>query len=86
MIIRLIAIAAVTMTISACAAQMAQTAGYVYPGWLPSTSLAASSSVPTEQDLATNTRALGSVGIFESRTSASPGIWLFPPDPLGGGN
>jgi hypothetical protein len=84
MIIRLIAIAAVTMMISACGAQMAH--GYVYPDWLPPTSLARSPSLPTEQDLATTTRALANVGIFENRTSASPGIWPFPPDALVGDN
>jgi hypothetical protein len=86
MIIRLIAIAAVTMTISACAAEMAETDGYVYPDGLPPSGLAKSPSVPMEQDLATTTRALANVGIFENRTSASPGIWLFPPDALGGDN
>ena len=84
MIIRLIAIAAVIMTISACGAQMADR--YFYPDSLPPTGLAKSPSVPMEQDLATTTRALANVGIFENRTSASPGIWLFPPDALGGDN
>jgi hypothetical protein len=89
MIFRLAAFAAVIIIISACAARIPETDGYVYPvypGWPTPASLAGLSGLPTKQDLTTTTRAVGDLGISESRTSASTGIWLFLPNPLGGGN
>jgi hypothetical protein len=86
MIFRLAAFAAVAIMISACAARIPETDGYVYPGWPTPASLAGLSGLPTKQDLTTTTRAVGDLGISENRTSASTGIWLFLPDPLGGGN
>jgi hypothetical protein len=86
MIFRLAAFAAVTIMISACAARIPETDGYVYPGWPTPAGLAGLSGLPTKQDLTTTTRAVGDLGISESGTSASKGIWLFLPDPLGGGN
>jgi hypothetical protein len=86
MMIRLIVVAAVTLAISA-GAVMAGADGYVYPDPLPSRmppqSPPESSGVPTKHDL---DRTFRDTGIYESHTSASPGIWLFQPNQLGGGN
>jgi hypothetical protein len=86
MIFRLAAFAAVTIMIFACAARSPETDGYVYPGWPTPASLAGLSGLPTKQGLTTTTRAVEDLGISESRTSAPTGIWLFLPNPLGGGN
>ena len=86
MMIRLIALAAVTLAISA-GAVMADTDGYVYRGPLPrrmpTPRPPQSSGIPTKHDLDKTVR---DTGVYESHTAASPGIWLFPPNQLGGGN
>jgi hypothetical protein len=83
MIIRLVAMAAATIVISACTAQVAATDGYIYPDGAAAASSVGFSNEPTKHDLAAMTRARGITGIFGTQTSASPGIWLFPPNSLG---
>ena len=84
--IRMIAVAAVTLAVSACAV-MADTDGYVYSDPLPRRMLSPRtpelSGVPTKHDLDTTIR---DTGIYESHTATSPGLWLFPPNQFGGGN
>ena len=84
MIIRLVAMAAATIVISACTAQVAATDGYIYPDRAPPASSVGFPNEPMKDDLAAmKTRARGFTGIFGTQTSASPGIWLFPPNSLG---
>jgi hypothetical protein len=87
MIAKLMTVTAASMTIAACSAQVAQTDGYLYSNsWGTSAASALdSSSVPTKQDLATTLHAPTNMSIFGTRAD-SPGIWLFPPNQLGGGN
>jgi hypothetical protein len=84
--IRMIAVAAVTLAISACTV-MADTDGYVYsdplPRRMPTPRPPESSGVPTQHDLDTTLR---DTGIYDSHTATSPGLWLFPPNQFGGGN
>ena len=87
MIAKLMTVAAASLTLAACSAQVVQTDGYLYPNsWGTSVGSAlGSSSLPTKQDLAITLHALTDTGLFEARAD-SPGIWLFPPDALDAGN
>ena len=87
MVMKLIAVAAAPVTIAACSAQVDQTGAYVYPNsWgTPAASALGSSSVPTKQDLSITLHAPTNMSIFGTHAD-SPGIWLFPPNQLGGGN
>jgi hypothetical protein len=87
MIPKLLRVAAASMSLAACSAQVAQTDGYLYPNsWGTSVASAlGSSSLPTKQDLAITLHALTDTGLFEAHAD-SPGIWLFPPDALDAGN
>jgi hypothetical protein len=74
---------AATIVISACTAQVAATDGYTYPDGAAAASSVGLSNETIKHDLAAMTRARGIAGIFGTQTSASPGIWLFPPNSLG---
>lgn len=81
--IRLIPIAA-AIALAACTPQVSQTASYTYPDyWGTSPSRAASPDdgpSPPSLPSATNS-ARGSTALFGTHTAASPGVWLFPPNP-----
>lgn len=89
MIIRLMAVAAASITVTACSAQMAETNGYLYPSfWRPPAATAlASPHLLVNQGPATTMAAPADTAIFGTHVDSanSPGIWLFPPDELDGG-
>ncbi|HTI84124.1 MAG TPA: hypothetical protein VL614_27040 [Acetobacteraceae bacterium] len=80
--IRLIPIAA-AIALTACTPPVSQTAGYTYPDyWGTSASRAASpGGGPTAPGLPSTSDTQGSTALFGTHTAASPGVWLFPPDP-----
>jgi len=80
-------VAAASMSLAACSAQVAQTDGYLYPNsWGTSVASAlGSSSLSIKQDLAITLHSLTDTDMFEAHAD-SPGIWLFPPDALDAGN
>ena len=81
--IRLVAMPAATIVISACTAQVAATDGYIYPDGAPPASSVGFTNEAIKHDLDPMARAQGITGIFGTRDSDSPGIWLFPPNSLG---
>jgi hypothetical protein len=89
MIMKLMTVAATSITITACSAQMAETNGYLYPSFwrAPAATALASSRLPEKQDPATTMAAPADTAIFGTHIDSanSPGIWLFPPDELDGG-
>jgi hypothetical protein len=87
MIMKLLTVAAASMTISACSDQLTQAGAYMYPNFWGGSAMNApqSSLVAAGQDPGITKSAPTEPGIFETR-SESPTIWLFPPNPFGGGN
>jgi hypothetical protein len=82
MSIRLIPIA-IAIALAACTPQLSQTASYTYADyWGTSPSNAASpENTPSTVSLPSANGSRGSTALFGTHTAASPGVWLFPPDP-----
>lgn len=79
---RLIPIA-IAIALAACTPQVPQTASYTYPNyWGTSPAYTASPGVtPSTVSLPSANGSQGSTALFGTHTAASPGVWLFPPDP-----
>ena len=89
MYVRVTAIAAASIALAACSGRMPETNGYLYPNFwgVPVTVTQAPATVSAKQDLATMSRSPDDTAIFGTHvdTAFSPGIWIFPPDELDGG-
>ena len=89
MFAKLMTVAAASVTIAACSAQAAETDGYLYPNFWGAPAASVSSSPPSNnQGVTSATRTPAETSIFSTHVEPanSPGVWLFPPDQLGGGN
>ena len=80
--IRLIPVAA-AFALAACTPQVSQTASYTYPDyWGTAPSRAANpSDTPSAPGFPSTHGTQGNTALFGTHTAASPGVWLFPPDP-----
>jgi hypothetical protein len=89
MYVKVMAITAASIALAACSGRMPETDGYLYPNFFgaPVTVAHASATVSAEQDLGAIARSPDDTAIFGTRvdTAFSPGIWIFPPDELDGG-
>jgi hypothetical protein len=89
MFAKLMTVAAVSITIAACSAHAAEADGYLYPNFWGAPAASVSSSAPSNnQSVMSAPRAPADTSIFSTHVepAKSPGVWLFPPNQLGGGN
>lgn len=89
MYVRVIVITAASVALAACSGRMPETDGYLYPNFWgePVTVAQASATVSAKQNLGPMVRSPDDTAIFGTHvdTAFSPGIWIFPPDELDGG-
>jgi hypothetical protein len=74
---------AIAIALAACTPQVPQTASYTYPNyWGTSPAHAARpENTPSIVSLPSANGSRDSTALFGTHTAASPGVWLFPPDP-----
>jgi hypothetical protein len=82
MLIRLIPVV-LAIALAACTPQVSQTASYTYPDyWGTSPARAASpGNEPFAPSVPITNGTQGGTALFGTHTAASPGVWLFPPNP-----
>jgi hypothetical protein len=89
MYVRVMAMTAASIALAACSGRMPESDGYLNPNFwgVPVSVAQASATVSAKQDLGTIARSPDDTTIFGTHvdTAFSPGIWIFPPDELDGG-